>query len=68
MSSKFNSALLIFKLLMSLVYIAIGLSFIFSPRDFGTLIPAQYLPILGGLLVAYGIYRGYRAYFVERKG
>jgi hypothetical protein len=52
---------------MSIVYIAIGISLLFKSEGFGDLIPAQYMPVLGILLIVYGLFRGYRAYSIERK-
>lgn len=66
MDSKFKSVLFIFKMLMSFFYIAIGFTFILKPGKLVDVIPAQYLPILGVLLIAYGLFRGYRGY-IEQK-
>jgi hypothetical protein len=67
MSKQLNNVLFIFKMVMSCFYVAIGLTFLFRSGGIAEVIPAQYTPILGVLLIVYGLFRGYRAYFVERK-
>jgi hypothetical protein len=67
MNEQFKNILFIFKMIMSLVYIAIGIGLLFKSEGFGELIPAQYMPVLGIILIVYGLFRGYRAYAVERK-
>lgn len=54
-----RGARLIFGIFMVLVYLAVGLLFIFDVFNIdNTAISAT----LGGVLVAYGIWRGYRLY------
>ena len=52
---------------MSIVYIALGIAFIFKGDGIGNALPVQYMPIVGFLLIIYGVFRGYRAYIVERR-
>ncbi len=67
MNKQLNKALFFFKMLMSLVYIAIGLTLIFKSAEVKDVIPAPYAPIVGILAIAYGLFRGYRAYTLEQK-
>ena len=67
MNEQFKKGLFVFKIVMSLVYIAIGLTIIFRPEGITKLVPQPFTPILGILVVFYGCFRGYRAYFVENK-
>lgn len=54
-----KGARLIFGIFMILVYLCVGLLFIFQVfTDIDTAISC----IIGGLLIAYGIWRGYRLY------
>lgn len=62
-----NNVLFVFKMVMSLFYVGIGVMLLFRSGSLGNVIPAQYVPILGFLLIAYGLFRGYRAFTVERK-
>ena len=67
MNEQFKKGLFVFKIVMSLVYIAIGLTIIFRPEGIVKIIPQPYTPVLGALVIFYGLFRGYRAYFVENK-
>ncbi len=67
MNKQMNNLMFIFKMLMSLVYIAIGVSLLFRTEGIGELIPATYTPVLGILIILYGLFRGYRTYTSERK-
>ena len=53
-------------MVMALVYIILGFAFIFKNEGVGKLIPLEYVPILGVLLIIYGLFRGYRAFTLER--
>ncbi len=66
MENKFNAYFIYFKLFMGLVYIALGLYIIFAPPSNDRLIPASYAPVVGILLIIYGLFRAYRAYFIDR--
>jgi hypothetical protein len=68
MTEQFKKILFVFKMVMSAVYIAIGFTILFNPgAGVERYLPAQFAPALGVLLVIYGIFRGYRAYKIERK-
>jgi hypothetical protein len=51
---------------MALVYIVLGIAFILKKEGVGELIPLEYVPVLGTLLIIYGLFRGYRAFTLER--
>ncbi|MCH5217968.1 MAG: hypothetical protein J1F07_05400 [Muribaculaceae bacterium] len=54
-----KGARFVFGVFMVLFYIAVGLFFILDPVDFFT--PAISY-VVGGILCAYGLFRGYRMY------
>ena len=54
-----KSARLIFGIIMVIVYVAVGFLFIFNVFD---IINVAVSCILGGILIAYGIWRAYRLY------
>ncbi|MDE6716933.1 MAG: hypothetical protein K2J70_01965 [Muribaculaceae bacterium] len=54
-----KGARMAFGIIMILVYLAVGLLFIFKQFD---IINPVVSYIVGGLLIAYGIFRGYRLY------
>jgi hypothetical protein len=68
MNPQVKKIIFVFKLVMSLVYIAIGLTFVFSPSSMGNIIPIDYMAVVGLLLISYGVFRGYRAYSIEKQG
>lgn len=48
---------------MALIYVAAGLFLLLqSDKYAGGVIPSHYYLILGGMLVVYGAFRGYRVY------
>ena len=49
-----------FSLAMSVVYIMAGAYFLFGPYLFNINVSFEYAPILGGLVLGYGIFRLYR--------
>jgi hypothetical protein len=67
MNNQLKNVLFIFKMVMSLVYITIGLTFIFKNELTVDIISPQYAPILGALFIVFGLFRGYRAYTIERQ-
>ena len=67
MNSRLKYVVYIFKMVMALVYIVLGFAFIFKNEGIGKLVPLEYMPILGVLLIVYGLFRGYRAFSAERK-
>lgn len=67
MNSQLKYIVYIFKMVMAIVYIVLGFAFIFKNEGIGKLVPLEYMPILGVLLIVYGLFRGYRAFSAERK-
>jgi hypothetical protein len=51
---------------MAVIYTAIGVYLLVHPHAIDWIIGAEYAPFLGCLLVAFGIFRGYRAWFIDR--
>lgn len=54
-----KGARLAFGILMILVYLGLGLLFIFNVFD---IVNTTVSYVIGGILIAYGIFRGYRLY------
>lgn len=54
-----NKGLLYFKVIMSLLFISLGIFYLVKPTEN---LSADTSRLLGGLLIAYGLFRGYRAY------
>lgn len=54
-----KGARLAFGILMILVYLGVGLLFIFNVFD---IVNTTVSYVIGGILIAYGIFRGYRLY------
>lgn len=54
-----KGARLAFGILMVLVYLGVGLLFIFNVFD---IVNTTVSYVIGGILIAYGIFRGYRLY------
>jgi len=51
---------------MILVYLTIGILFLFTPLFSDTILPRQRI-IIGILCVIYGLFRSYRAYVIYKK-
>lgn len=47
---------------MSIFYLGMGLYFIINANAFQGKIEPEYIKIIGGLLIIYGLFRGYRVY------
>jgi hypothetical protein len=58
--------LLAFKLAMAMIYIGIGIYLITHPNALVDLLNPDMTLIVGVLLIAFGAFRGYRAWFIER--
>jgi hypothetical protein len=58
--TSLNGVFKYFGILMAVVYVAFGLGIIFNPNDIFRKIPPQYSLPLGILMIAYGVYRGFR--------
>lgn len=55
-----------FKLTMTLIYVGMGIYLITHPNALSGLLSSDMTMIVGVLLVAFGAFRGYRAWFIER--
>ncbi|WP_299252547.1 hypothetical protein [uncultured Cytophaga sp.] len=58
--------LLGFKMTMAVVYMAIGIYLLSHPNALSGLLSADMTLIVGVLLIVFGAFRGYRAWFIER--
>ncbi len=67
MNKQLKNVLFVFKMVMALVYISIGLTLIFKNELTENIISGQYAPIIGVIFIVFGIFRGYSAYKVEYK-
>ena len=68
MNKKLKKGFFIIKVIIPVAYIAIGLTIIFAPgAGVEKFLSPTMAPILGILLIAYGIFRGYRAYVSEKR-
>ena len=47
---------------MALIYVAAGLFLLLQSDKFAGTLPPHYFLVLGGMLVVYGAFRGYRVY------
>lgn len=50
---------------MAAFYIGIGLYFVINPSSFQSVMAVEYVKILGIVLIAYGLFRGYRTYISD---
>ncbi len=51
---------------MAVVYMAIGIYLLSHPNALSGLLSADMTLIVGVLLIVFGAFRGYRAWFIER--
>lgn len=51
---------------MAVVYTAIGVYILVNPNSLRGLVGETYSPVIGGLILAYGLFRGYNALKVEK--
>ncbi len=51
---------------MAVIYTAIGVYIISNPNALKDILNSTMTILFGGLLVAWGLFRGYRAWFIER--
>ena len=61
-----KNILLGFKMTMAVIYTAIGVYIISNPNALKDILNSTMTILFGGLLVAWGLFRGYRAWFIER--
>jgi len=58
--------LLAFKLAMTVIYLGIGIYLITHPNALAEFLNPDMTLIVGVLLIAFGAFRGYRAWFIEQ--
>jgi hypothetical protein len=61
-----KNILIAFRLAMAVIYTAIGIYLLVHPRAIDWVIGAEYAPYLGGFFIFFGVFRGYRAWFIDR--
>jgi hypothetical protein len=61
-----NKTLFYFKITMAVVYTAIGVYILLNASSLQGIVGASYTPVIGGLILAYGLFRGYNALKVEK--
>lgn len=61
-----KNALFIFRLFISFTYVLAGLMMLLRPDYFKDFFTGTIASALGVILIAFGLFRGYRAWFVER--
>ncbi|ABG59280.1 hypothetical protein [Cytophaga hutchinsonii] len=61
-----RNILLGFKMTMAVIYTAIGIYLITHPNALAGLVDGNMTLIIGILLILFGSFRGYRAWFIER--
>ncbi|MBC7485179.1 MAG: hypothetical protein H7282_00275 [Cytophagaceae bacterium] len=61
-----NKTLFYFRMTMAVVYTAIGVYILFSNKSLNGIVGETYTPVIGGLILAYGLYRGYNALKIEK--
>ena len=60
-----DKAIFYFRMTMAVVYTAIGVYILLNAGSLRGLIDDTYAPVIGGLVLAYGLYRGYNLYRLE---
>ena len=61
-----QNILLGFKMSMAVIYTAIGVYLLTHPNFFDGTINKEVSLMLGVILILFGVFRGYRAWFIER--
>ncbi|MDF2457134.1 MAG: hypothetical protein K0R51_3127 [Cytophagaceae bacterium] len=51
---------------MAVVYTAIGVYMLVNPNILRGLVDSTYTPVIGGLVLAYGLFRGYNVLKIEK--
>jgi|GEM_PF-1372193 len=54
-----------FRMSMAVIYTAIGVFILTKPNALKGIVDESYAPIIGALILVYGLYRGYKEYIVE---
>jgi hypothetical protein len=61
-----NKTLFYFKITMAVVYTAIGVYILTNSNSLKGLAGETYTPVIGGLVLAYGLFRGYNVLKIEK--
>ena len=61
-----NKTLFYFRITMAVVYTAIGVYILLNSNSLSGIVGETYTPVIGGLVLAYGLFRGYNALKVEK--
>lgn len=61
-----QNILLGFKMTMAVIYTAIGIYLLTHPNALAGLVSEQISLMMGVILILFGAFRGYRAWFIER--
>jgi hypothetical protein len=61
-----NKTLFYFKMAMAVVYTAIGVYILLNSNSLSGIAGPTYTPVIGGLILGYGLFRGYNALKVEK--
>jgi len=61
-----NKTLFYFKMTMAVVYTAIGVYILINNNSLRGIVGETYTPVIGGLILAYGLFRGYNAWKIEK--
>ncbi len=61
-----NKTLFYFKMTMAVVYTAIGVYILVNTQSLRGIVGETYTPVIGGLILAYGLFRGYNAVKIEK--
>lgn len=61
-----NKTLFYFRMTMAVVYTAIGVYILLSNKSLSGIVGETYTPVIGGLILAYGLFRGYNALKIEK--
>ena len=61
-----NNTLFYFRMTMAVVYTAIGVYVLVNNQSLNGIVGETYTPVVGGLILAYGLFRGYNAFKIEK--
>lgn len=61
-----DKTLFYFRMAMAVVYTAIGVYILLNANSLSGLVSASYTPIIGGVVLAYGLFRGYNTLKIEK--
>ncbi len=61
-----NKTLFYFRITMAVVYTAIGVYILLNGKSLNGIVGESYAPVIGGLILAYGLFRGFNAMKIEK--